>query len=126
MIATHHLIGMRPAESAGQVADRVPQTVGGHPHLHGRPVSWVLVSVIIAAFVAGAFAVTTHTWWLFWVCLGVTVLSVPVGKFVRIMDDTVLAGDPSQQEGQGGPVADDAAPAVHPGADVSPTRAVDS
>lgn len=102
------------------------QTVGGHTHLHGRPVSWVLVSVIIAAFVAGAFAITTHTWWLFWVCLSVVVLSVPVGKIVRIMDDTVLAGDPSQQPGQGGPVAEDAGSAVHPGVDVSPIRAVDS
>ena len=102
------------------------QAVGGHSHLYGRTRSWVLVTVIIAAFVAGAFAITTHTWWLFWVCLGVAVLSVPAGKIVGIMDDTVTIGDPSRQTGQGGPVAEDEGSAVHPGVDVGQTRAVDS
>jgi hypothetical protein len=56
-------------------------------------------------FVAGGLAVVNHLWLLFWVCLGVTVLSVPAGKLAGIMNDTVLAGDPSLQAGQGGQVA---------------------
>ena len=60
-------------------------------------------------FIAGGLAVVSHLWWLFWVCLGVTVLSVPAGKVIGIMNDTVLAGDPSLQAGQEGTVAEDTA-----------------
>jgi len=65
------------------------EPIGGHSHRHGRPRSWVLVSVVIAAFCAGGVAVVGHLWVLFWVCAGVVVLSVPVGKMIGIMDDTV-------------------------------------
>ena len=100
------------------------QSLGGHPHLHGRPVSWVFVAVLIAAFIAGAFAVVLKLWPLFWVCLAITVLSVPAGKFVGIMGDTVTVGDPSAQLGQEGHVAEDHGSAVHPGVDVGPSPAV--
>jgi hypothetical protein len=102
------------------------ETVGGHPHLHGRPASWLLVTVIIAAFIAGAFAVVQDAWPLFWVCLAIVVLSVPAGKLVGIMGDTVTVGDPAQQTGQGGHVAStgDFGSAVHPGVDVGPTPAL--
>ena len=92
--------------------------IGGHEHLHGRPVSWVLVGVLIVAFIAGGLAIVNHLWRLFWVCLGVTVLSVPAGKVIGIMNDTVINGDPAQQEGQGGTVAGDAGSAADPGVDV--------
>jgi len=36
----------------------------------------VLVGVLIVAFIAGGLAIVNNLWWLFWVCLGVTVLSV--------------------------------------------------
>ncbi len=108
----HHEPGERP--------------IGGHEHLHGRPVSWVLVGVLIAAFIAGGLAVVNHLWWLFWVCLGITVLSVPDGKVIGIMNDTVLAGDPSLQAGQEGAVAEDTGSAVYPGVNVGATRAVSS
>jgi hypothetical protein len=84
----------------------------------------VFVAVLIAAFIAGAFAVVLKLWPLFWVCLAITVLSVPAGKFVGIMGDTVTVGDPSAQPGQGGHVAEDHGSAVHPGVDVGPTPAV--
>jgi hypothetical protein len=100
------------------------QPIGGHPHLHGRARSWLLVAVIIAAFIAGAFAVVTEVWPLFWVCLAVVVLSVPAGRLAGIMQDTVLAGDPEGQSGQDGHVAEDFGSAVHPGVDVGPTPAV--
>ncbi len=94
--------------------------IGGHEHLHGRPVSWVLVGVLIVAFIAGGLAIVNQLWWLFWVCLGVTILSVPAGKVIGIMNDTVINGDPAQQVGQGGTVAEDAGSAADPGVDVGP------
>jgi hypothetical protein len=100
------------------------RSVGGHPHLHGRPASWLFVALIIVAFVAGAFAVVDSLWPLFWACLAVVVLSVPAGRLVGIMGDTVLAGDPAAQPGQGGPVAEDYGSAAHPGVDVGPAPAV--
>ncbi len=66
------------------------EPIGGHPHRHGKPRSWVLVGVVIAAFCAGGVAVIWHLWVLFWVCAGLVVLSVPVGKLIGIMDDTVV------------------------------------
>jgi hypothetical protein len=49
----------------------------------------VLVGIVIAAFCAGGVAIIEHLWWLFWLCAGVVVLSVPAGKIIGIMDDTV-------------------------------------
>jgi hypothetical protein len=65
------------------------EPVGEHPYRHGRPRSWVLVGVVIAAFCAGGVAVIGHLWVLFWVCAALVVLAVPVGKMIGIMDDTV-------------------------------------
>jgi len=117
-----------PAEHGTAPGEHPPgeAAIGGHPHLHGRPVSWVLVGVLIVAFVAGGFAVVNHLWLLFWVCLGITVLSVPAGKVVGIMNDTVLAGDPSLQVGQHGDVAGDTGSAAGPGVDVGTTRTAGS
>ncbi len=88
-------------------AEALP-TLGGHPH--GKVSSWVLTGVVVAACVAGGAALILHLWWLFWVCVGVTVLSIPAGKVIRIMDDTVMWGgtetaqhETAQQEPDGGP-----------------------
>lgn len=64
---------------------QVPE--GGHPH--GKPASWVLVAVVIAAFTAGGLAIIVHAWWLVWTCAGIIVLAIPAGKVVGIMNDTV-------------------------------------
>jgi hypothetical protein len=50
----------------------------------------------------------------------VTILSVPAGKVIGIMNDTVINGDPARQVGQGGNVADDTGLAADPGVDVGP------
>ena len=78
-------------------------TVGGHPH--GRPSSWVLTGAVVVAFLAGGAALILHLWWLFWVCVGVVVLSVPAGKAIGIMDDTVMWGgtETEQHDPDGGP-----------------------
>ena len=100
------------------------QPIGGHPHSHGKPASWVLVGVTIAAFVAGGFAIVCGIWWLFWACLGVVFLVVPAGKAIDIMGDTVLAGDPSGEAGQDGAMADDTGSAADPGVNVGPAPAI--
>jgi hypothetical protein len=53
----------------------------------------------------------------------VTVLSVPAGKVIGIMNDTVINGDPAQQKGQGGTVAEDAGSAADPGVGLGPRPA---
>jgi hypothetical protein len=80
---------------------QVPE--GGHPH--GKPASWVLVAVVIAAFAAGGVGIIAHAWWLVWTCVGLVVLAIPAGKVIGIMNDTVggantpaSAHDPSQHE----------------------------
>lgn len=70
----------------------VERTVGGHAYPHGRPRSWVLVAVVIAAFCAGGAAIIAHVWPLFWACAGVALLSLPAGKVIGILDDTVEVG----------------------------------
>jgi hypothetical protein len=96
----------RVAPHAGEHA------IGGHDHLHGRPGSWALVAVVIAAFFFGGLAIITRTWWLFWLCAGIVVLSVPAGKVIGIMDDTV--GE-AARPGDGRPVAADRGSVADPG-----------
>lgn len=94
--------------------------------MHGRPASWALVAAITATFIAGGFAVVFHLWLLFWVCLAVVVLAIPAGKVVGIMGDTVLAGNPADQDDQESHVAEDTGSAADPGVDMGggpgPTR----
>lgn len=66
------------------------EPIGEHPHRHGRPVSWVLVAVVLAAFCVGGVTVIEHWWVAFWVCVCVVALGVPAGKVIGIMNDTVV------------------------------------
>ena len=86
----------------------VPET--GNPH--GKPSSWVLVSIVTTAFITGGLAIIMHTWWLLWASLGVVVLAVPVGKVIGIMDDTAAWG--STPEATHEPLQD---PEADPGRD---------
>jgi len=62
----------------------------GNPH--GKPSSWMLVAVVTAAFTTGGLAIITHAWSLLWACAAIVVLSIPAGKAIGIMDDTVAWG----------------------------------
>lgn len=79
----------RPEELDRPREADTPETQHPHGQAHGRLRSWLLVGLILAAFVVGGIALIAQTWWLFWVCVGVVVLSVPAGKLVGLMDDTV-------------------------------------
>lgn len=103
---------LTPNDPTGTQLYRLERAVGEHnPRRHGRPASWVLVGVVIAAFIAGGFALVYHLWWLFWLCAAIFVLSVPAGWLIRIMDDTVMLG---------GPVDDDRPPAPDQGSVADP------
>lgn len=62
-----------------------------HPSFHGRPVSWVAVSIVMAGFlVGGAGLVFGHhgpTWWVFWLGTGLAALGVLVAISVNTFDD---------------------------------------
>ncbi len=92
---TAPVTGGRPHQPYGQPHAR--PALGGHPH--GKPSSWVLTGIVIVAFMAGGAALILHLWWLFWVCVGVVVLSLPAGKAIHIMDDTVTWGGTQTQQG---------------------------
>ncbi len=53
--------------AVGAAAPPPSRTPGPQPPHHGRPVSWVAVSIMMAAFLIGGFGlVLGPTWWLFW------------------------------------------------------------
>jgi len=55
---------------------------------HGRPVSWVAVSIIMAGFLVGGLGlVFGPTWWLFWVGAGAAIVGGLLALGTRIFDD---------------------------------------
>ena len=61
---------------------------GTHSVHHGRPASWVAVSIIIVGFVAGGIAmVAGPAWWLFWTGSGIVVVGGIFALSSRILDD---------------------------------------
>jgi hypothetical protein len=80
----------RAATASQDVAfvSQVPGTPVSFPTFHGRAISWVTVSVIMAAFLVGGLAlVVGPIWWLFWVSVGVSALGVLVALGIGIFDD---------------------------------------
>jgi hypothetical protein len=59
-----------------------------HEAHHGRPVSWVAVSVIIVGFVVGGIAlVIGPSWWLFWTGTAIVVIGGIIAMSSGILDD---------------------------------------
>jgi hypothetical protein len=60
----------------------------GHEAHHGRPASWVAVSIIIVGFIVGGIAmVPSPKWWLFWTGTGIVVIGCIMAAAAHIMDD---------------------------------------
>jgi hypothetical protein len=58
--------GVEPHDP-GRAPAEAPGTSGTHESFHGRPVSWVSVSIIIAGFIIGGVGlIVGPTWWLVW------------------------------------------------------------
>jgi hypothetical protein len=59
-----------------------------HPVHHGRPASWVAVSIIVAGFIVGGIAmVAGPAWWLFWTGTGIVVVGGIFALSTHILDD---------------------------------------
>jgi hypothetical protein len=83
--------GPGPAGLAEQTA-QVPQTPGAPvsypPPFHGRPVSWVAVSIIMVGFVVGGLAlVFGPTWVAFWIGLGLAAVGGLLALATNIFED---------------------------------------
>lgn len=62
--------------------------VYGHEAHHGRPASWVAVSIIIIGFCVGGIALPIGpTWWLFWVGAAIVVIGGIMAMATHILDD---------------------------------------
>lgn len=80
--------GTTGGQQAAPFVSQVPGTPVSFPSFHGRPIAWVSVSVIMAAFVIGGFAlVFGPTWWLFWAALGLAVVGLLMCVGIGIFDD---------------------------------------
>ena len=67
---------------------QVPGTPVSFPSFHGRTISWVAVSLIMAAFLVGGLAlVFGPLWWLFWASLGLAVVGLLMSAGIGIFDD---------------------------------------
>ena len=67
---------------------QVPGTPVSFPSYHGRSISWVAVSLIMAAFLVGGLAlVFGPIWWLFWAALGLAVVGLLMCAGIGIFDD---------------------------------------
>ena len=66
------------------------QTGATHEHEahHGRPASWVAVSIIIIGFIVSGIALPVGpTWWLFWAGAGIVVIGGIMAAAAHILDD---------------------------------------
>jgi hypothetical protein len=55
---------------------------------HGKPLSWVAVSVIVVGFVIGGIAMVPHpTWWAFWLGAGIVIVGCIMTLFAKTFDD---------------------------------------
>ena len=77
---------------AGDIGARGLDAQTGPPHEHeahhGRPASWVAVTVIVIGFVIGGIALTVGpSWVLFWVGTAIVVVGGIMAAATRIMDD---------------------------------------
>ena len=79
-----------PAYEQGTLTHQAAAGVAHTPY-HGRPVSWVAVSMIMAGFLVGGLALIfgQHgpTWWLFWAGAGVAVLGALLALATDIFED---------------------------------------
>jgi hypothetical protein len=75
----------------GALARAEPGTLSdpGHQHaaFHGRPVSWVAVSIIIAGFLCGGLSLVFTAWTTFWVGAGLVVVGALLAAGTDMFED---------------------------------------
>jgi len=74
--------------TTGSMPDVSPHGSGAEEHHHhGRPISWVGVSIVIVGFVVGGIAmVPSPKWVLFWVGGGIAIVGLLILAFARTFD----------------------------------------
>jgi hypothetical protein len=58
-----------------------------HEAFHGRPVSWVAVSIIIAGFLCGGLSLVFTAWTTFWVGGGIVVVGALLAAMTNMFED---------------------------------------
>jgi hypothetical protein len=66
--------------------------VAPEAHHHGKPISWVAVTVIIVGFIVGGAAMLPPLappvmWWLFWLGAGIAAVGCIMTLFAKTFDD---------------------------------------
>jgi hypothetical protein len=80
--------GTEDSQEVVPFVSQVPGTPVHFPAFHGRTVSWVAVTLITAAFLAGGLAlVFGPIWWLFWVALAACAVGGLLAVSAGILDD---------------------------------------
>jgi hypothetical protein len=75
-------------EEVTAYVSQVPGTPVTFESFHGRPISWIAVSIIMAAFLIGGLAlVFGPTWWLFWVAAGLAAVGFLLAVGCRVFND---------------------------------------
>lgn len=93
LAAENNSVGPAAGTSAGAVTATGPSVsqLGPYPAFHGRRVSWVAVSIVMAGFLIGGLAmVFGHhgpVWWLFWTGAGLSVLGFLVSMATNTFED---------------------------------------
>jgi hypothetical protein len=90
--AAHGASMVQAEQQSGSVAAATPVGhLGPYPPFHGRRVSWVAVSIIMAGFLIGGLSlIFGHhgpTWWLFWVGAGAAVLGLLITLATNTFED---------------------------------------
>ena len=76
-------------ERAGQSSTIVPAAWSGpFESFHGRRVSWIAVSIVVAGFLCSGLAlIFGPVWWLFWTGGGVAVLGILIALATNMFED---------------------------------------
>jgi hypothetical protein len=81
---------LRSGAGTGEVGrgDIAPASPGHYEPFHGRPVSWVAVSIMMAGFLIGGLSLVFGTiWWLFWTAAGLVIIGGLLAAATNIFED---------------------------------------
>ncbi len=81
---------LRSGAGTGEVgrSDIAPASPGHYEPFHGRPVSWVAVSIMMAGFLIGGLSLVFGTiWWLFWTAAGLVIIGGLLAAATNIFED---------------------------------------
>ena len=82
------LAGVGQEAALAQDAALAPASYIAPESFHGRPVSWVAVSIIMVAFLIGGLALVFGTiWWLFYASVGLAVVGGLLALATNIFED---------------------------------------